>query len=265
MMFRSIYLKTLFNLRWQLLGWCLGIGFVAFITMVFYNSFNQSGIDSIVNSVPDSLKPLVGSIEDFKTIPGYIGQQVFGPNGYILAVAASILLAFTVSANEEDDKRLQTLITLPVTRSAIFCQKWLAVITAVAAICLAIVVAVYLGLLIVGHGADFERVMQSAFACFLMNAAFATIAFATAMFIGKKGLSIMIASGYTALSFIISSLAPSVSALKGVDTLSVLHYYNNPLIMQHGLTLNSVLVLGGIIVILATIGWARFRQRNIGV
>jgi ABC-2 type transport system permease protein len=264
-MFSSIYLKTLYNLRFQLLGWSLGVGFVAFITMVFYNSFNQSGIESIINSVPESLKPLVGSVDDFKTVSGYIGQQIFGPNGYILAVAASLLLAFSVSANEEDDGRLQTLLTLPVTRSAVFCQKWLAVMTAVAVICIAVVVSTYLGLLVVGHGTDFSRMMQSTLAFFLMNGAFATIAFSIAMFTGKKGLSIAIAAGYTAVSFIISSLAMSVDQLKEVDKLSVLHYYNNPLVMQHGLKLEHVLILAGIIVIVATIGWLRFKRRNVGV
>lgn len=264
-MFRSIYLKTLYNLRGQILGWSLGIGFVAFITMVLYNSFDQAGIESVISSMPESLKSLVGSVEDFKTIPGFIGQQVFGPNGYILAVAASILMALSISANEEDDRRLQTLLTLPVTRSAVFFQKWLAVLTAIAILGLMLVACTYLGLLIVDHSVDFTRIMEATFAFFLMNAAFATIAFSAAMFTGKKGISVVIGGGYAALSFLITSLAPSVKELNEVDRLSVLHYYNNPLVMQHGLKLSHVLVLIGIIVVLAVVSWLRFRQRNVGV
>ena len=264
-MFRSVYLKTLYNLRGQILAWSLGVGFVAFITMVLYNSFDQAGIESVLNSMPESLKPLVGSVEDFKTIPGFIGQQIFGPNGYILAIAASILMALSISANEEDDKRLQTLLTLPVTRSAVFCQKWIAVMIAIAVISLVVVACTYLGLLIVNHSADFARMMEAAFAFFLMNATFATITFSAAMFTGKKGLSVVIGGGYAALSFLITSLAPSVKELTEVDRFSVLHYYNNPLVMQHGLKLSHVLVLTGVIVVLATISWLRFRQRNVGV
>lgn len=263
-MFNSIYTKTLYNLRFQLLGWSLGVGFIAFITMAAYNSFSQSGIESIISSVPDSLKPLIGSIDDFKTIPGYIGQQIFGPNGYIFAVVASLLFAFSVSASEEDDGRLQTLLTLPVTRSAVFCQKWLAVMTSIVVVSVAVVACTYLGLQVVGHSTDLSRIMQSAFVFFLMNSTFATIAFSTAMFIGKKGISMAIAAGYTAAAFIISSLAVSVNQLKDVDKLSVLHYYNNPLVMQHGLKFEHVLALSGIIVVVATVGWLRFKQRNIG-
>lgn len=264
-MFRSIYLKTLYNLRGQMLGWSLGIGFVAFITMVLYDSFDQAGIESVINSMPESLRPLVGSVEDFKTIPGFIGQQIFGPNGYILAIAASILMALSISANEEDDRRLQTLLTLPVTRSAIFCQKWFAVLTAIAVLSVALVVCTYVGLLIVKHDADFGHILEATFAFFLMNAAFATVAFSAAMFTGKKGMSVVIGGGYAALSFLITSLAPSVKELSEIDRLSVLHYYNNPLVMQHGLKLDHVVVLTGFIIVLATISWLRFRQRNVGV
>lgn len=264
-MFRSIYLKTLYNLRGQILGWSLGVGFVAFITMALYDSFDQAGIESIINSVPESLKPLVGSVNDFKTIPGFIGQQIFGPNGYILAVAASILMALSVTANEEDDRRLQTLITLPVTRSSIFFQKWLAVMTALVILSGAVVICTYIGLLMLNLHVDVGRLLESAFAFFLMNAAFATIAFGAAMFTGKKGPSILIGGGYAALSFLISSLAPSVKELSGVDHLSILHYYNTPLVMQHGLKLDHTLILLGVIVVLTAISWLRFRQRNIGV
>lgn len=264
-MFRSIYLKTLYNLRRQVLGWSLASGFVAFLTMILFNSLSQTGIEGIVGSVPDSVRPLIGSLEDWTTIPGYIGQQIFGPNLYIITIAAAIILALSVSVNEEDDKRLQTLLTLPVTRSAVFCQKWLVVMTSVVAVVLAIVAGIYLGLLVVGHSADLVRVLQSALTMTLLNAAFATVAFAIGMFTGKKGLTIAAASGYAVLSFIISSLAPSADSLSTADKFSLLHYYNNPLVMQHGLRLEHLLILASVIVVLGSLSWLQFRRRNIGV
>jgi len=264
-MFKSIYLKTLFNLRWQLLGWTLGLGFIAFITMIFYPSFSQANAANFLEAVPDSLKPLIGTVEDFKTIPGFIGQQVFGPNGYLLAIAAAIIIALSVSANEEDDKRLQTLLSLPVTRSAVFCQKWFAIITVLAVISIGLMAFTYLSLFAINETANFGRMLESTFALFLMAATFATLTFSVAMFTGKKGLSILLASGYAAASFIVTSLAASVNQLKDIEKLSVLHYYNNPLIMQHGLKAEHILVLTGIIIVIATVSWFQFRRRNIGV
>lgn len=262
-MFRSIFTKSLYSLRWQLLGWGLAVAFAAFGTMAFYTSFNQSGIDSIVNSVPDSLKPLIGSVEDFKTIPGYVGQQIFGPNVVLLTIIMSVLLFVSVSVSEEDTGRLQTLLSMPVTRTSVFFQKWLAILCIIAAVCTCIVVGLTLGLLLVDKTADMQRVWLSALDAWLMTTAYGMVTYCAAMFTGKKGLTIAIGSGYAAISFFISSLAPSVDKLKTVDKFSIFHYYNNPLIMQHGLNMKHVGVLVAVIAILTFVGWLGFRQRNV--
>ncbi|USN97050.1 MAG: ABC transporter permease subunit [Candidatus Nomurabacteria bacterium] len=262
-MFRSVLLKTIFNLRWQLLGWMLSITFVAFLTMVLFNSFNQQGIESIVNSVPDSLKSLVGDVADFKTIPGYVGQQIFGPNVVILTIAMSIIVFIGISASEEDSRRLQSLLSLPVTRTSVYFQKWLALVFFIAVVCSGIVAGVYLALPIIDKSVDFPRIMQSAFDAWLMNVAYGLVAFSVAMAFGKKGLTVAVASGYAALSFIISSLAPAVKELQAPDKLSIFHYYNNPQIMQHGLNTHHVYILVGVIVVLTIVGWLGFIRRDI--
>lgn len=262
-MFRSVFLKTIYNLRWSIIGWGLGIMFVSFLTMVLFNSFNQQGIDSIVNSVPDSLKSLVGSVSDFKTIPGYIGQQLFGPNVVILTIAMSVLLFVAVSANEEDSGRLQTLLSLPVSRTKVYFHKWLAVLLVIAVVCACIAIGIYIALPFVGKSADFERILASIFDAWLMNVSYGMVIYALAMGTGRRGLTIALGSGYAALSFIISSLAPAVKGLDIPNKFSVFHYYNNPQIMQHGLNYNHIYILLGVITILTFIGWLGFVKRSI--
>lgn len=262
-MFSTIFTKTLYNLRWQLLGWGLGIGFVAFITMVFYNSFNQAGIDNIVNSVPDSLKSLIGDVADFKTIPGYIGQQIFGPNIVILTIAMSIIVFVSISASEEDDGRLQSLLSLPVTRTSVYIQKLCAAAFVVAVVSAMIVIGTLISLGLIHHTADLSRLYQSAFDCWVMNVCYGLVAYAAAMITGKKGLTVAIAGGYAAISFIISSLAPAVKDLKTADLFSIFHYYNNPQIMQHGMDGKHLIILLAIAVALIVAGWFGFVRRNV--
>jgi ABC-2 type transport system permease protein len=262
-MFRSIFTKSLYSTRWHLLGWGLAVTFAAFATMALYNSFSQNGIENIVNSVPDSLKPLIGSVADFKTVPGYIGQQIFGPNVVLLTIIMAVLLFISISASEEDDRRLQTLLSLPVTRTSVYFQKWLAMLVIVAAISGCIVLGLVLGLLVVDKSADMQRVWLSAFDAWLMNTAYGMVAYCVAMFTGKKGLTVAVGSGYAAVSFFISSLAPAVDKLKDIDRLSIFHYYNQPQITQHGLNGKHVAVLLAVIAILTVIGWLGFTRRNI--
>lgn len=262
-MFKSVYTKTLFNLRWQLLGWTLGVVFIAAITMSLYNSLSQSGINSIIATVPDSLKPLIGSIDDYTTIPGYIGQQIFGPNLYIITIAMSVILALGVTVNEEDDRRLQTLLSMPVTRTNAFIQKWLAVITVIVIVSASVIGGIYLGLLAVDKSVDVSRIIQSTVAFALINATFATITFALGMFSGKRGLTVGLASVYAVACLVLSTLAPATDSLKTIDKLSLLHYYNNPQIMQQGLTTSHMLVLMVICFVILTLGLLRFQRRNV--
>ncbi len=262
-MFKNVFTKSLYTLRWHFLGWLLGIAFIVFLTMVLYPSFSQDGIEQIVNSVPDSLKSLVGNVADFKTIPGYIGQQIFGPNLYIVSLIMSILIFMAISANEEADGRLQSLLSFPVSRTKVYFQKFLAANAVVLAIIASTVVSLWIALVIIGESADYLRIWESIFALGLVNLVYGMLAYAIAMATGNKGLSVMIASGYAVGSLFITSLAPAVDRLQMIDKFSLLHYYNNPQIMTNGLNEKHLVLLLGVFVILTLIGWIGFLRRDV--
>lgn len=262
-MFRNIYLKSLYNLRWQLLGWTLGIGFIAFLTVIFYSSLAIGGFGNVTKSVPPSLQALVGSLEDFMSIGGYVGQFVFGSKTTMLLVPMAIILFISQSVSEESDGRLATLLTLPVSRTAVYIQKWLAAATVVAVVCLGMVAVTLLSVELQHGSLDTLRLAESAGTCLLMCLAFGSAAFGLGMAIGYKGLTIAAVSTYAALALIISSLAPNVSQLKAIDHLSLLHYYNVPNIMLHGINLTHTLILITATAACFIIGWLGFRRRSL--
>jgi ABC-2 type transport system permease protein len=262
-MFRSLFLKTLYGLRWQTLGWSIGLTFIVFVTVSLFNSFSQSGFEQIVTSVPESLKGFLGSPDNYTSIPGYLAQQVFGLKVAMFVIVMSILLFISISASEEDDGRLQTLLTLPVTRTKVYFQKLLAAIVSVGVVMLFLLGALYVGLVVIQKDADVERVLESLGTLWLMCCTFGMIGFSTAMLTGKKSLTIALASGYAMFCIVMDSLAKSIDQLKDLDKVSLLHYYNNPQIMQNGLDWNHLLILGAVFVGLAVIGWIGFTRRSI--
>lgn len=262
-MFRNIFLKTLYNLRWQMLLWSLAVAATALITMSVYTSFSQNGVEDILASLPDSLKGIVGSVEDFKTVPGFIGQQIFGPNIITLTIIMSLLLFFSVSANDEDRGGLQTLLSMPVSRTTVYFQKLGAVLVVIAVVATSIMIGTWIGLLSIGETANYGRILQSVVGAWLVNAAFGMTAYSLAMATGKKGLSIALAGGYAFMCLVVTSLAPAVDSLATLDKFSLLHYYNTPLIMQNGLSGVSLLVLVGSIALLTYLGWLGFTKRSI--
>ena len=262
-MFRNVFIKSVFSLRWQLIGWCLGIMAIAFITMMVYPAFSQNGIENIVDSVPKEFQSLIGSVDDFKTIPGFIGQQVFGPNLYIISLVMTIIIFLSISANEESDGRLQSLLSFPASRSKIYFEKWLATCLVVVLISASVFVAVWGSLLLLDKSADYGRLLQSTVDFALINLAYGLIAYAVAFATGSKGLTVLLTSLYAVASFFITSLAPAVDKLKDVERLSLLHYYNNPQIMSSGLSMKHVWVLVIVIVLLTLVGWIGFLRRDV--
>lgn len=262
-MFRNIYLKTLFSLRWQLLGWALGIGFVIFLTVVVYDSIASSGLANMTKTVPASLQSLIGSLEDFASINGYIGQFVFGSKTTPVLIPMALILFIGQGVSEEDDGRLASLLSLPVTRTSTYFQKWLAVATVVTIICSMTIIFSLVAASLQHHSVDAWRLVESAATCDLMCVSLGTIAFAIGMATGRKGLTISLASAYAGGSLIISSLAPNIDSLKFVDHLSVLHYYNSPNIMLHGLNMTHTIVLAAVIIASFLFGWLLFTRRSL--
>lgn len=259
----SLFAKTWRSVRWQLLGWTIGIISMAWITLALYPSFSQSGIEGIIGSIPDSLKSVVGSVADFKTIPGYIGQQIFGPNIYIIGLVMAIITFMVVSASEESDGRLQAQLALPISRTRLYLTKWLVAATSVVLASFSILIGICLALYTIHESADVSRILLSAGAFAVLNLAYGTLLFAVSFATGRKKLAVLISCGYTVGSLFITSLAPSVKGLDGIDAFSLLHYYNSPQIMSHGIdgTHMSVLILT--IVVVLMVGWIGFIKRDV--
>lgn len=113
-------------MRWAIVGWSLAVFFIAFLTMIVFDALSQKGIADVVAQTPDQFKSLVGDASDFTTVSGYIGQQIFGPNGVIFTMIAAIMIFVGISASKEDNGQLQSLLALPVSRTKVYLQQWLA-------------------------------------------------------------------------------------------------------------------------------------------
>lgn len=262
-MLRNVYLKTLYSLRWQLLGWTAGIGFIVFLTVIVFDSLAGSGFANITKTIPSSLQSLVGSIEDFASMNGYIGQFVFGSKTTPFLLPMALILFLGQSVSEEDDGRLASLLALPISRSRVYFQKWLAVASVVITLCILMALVALGSAKLIHHSVDLHNLIYATMSCALMCLGFGTLAFMLGMATGRKTLAIGLASAYAAGSLLLSSIAPNIDSLKVADRFSLLHYYNLPNIMLHGLSLHHTIVLAAFPLGCLLLGWWMFTRRSI--
>lgn len=75
---KSVFAKQLYDRRWFIIGWFIGLAFLAWFIGVFYGSFGQSqALNEQLKSLPPELQALVGTTDSYSTVPGYYGTQIF--------------------------------------------------------------------------------------------------------------------------------------------------------------------------------------------
>ncbi len=263
-MFKSIATKTLYQKRWMIFFWSLAIIAMTVLTLSFYPSFAQSrALDDLTKNLPKSLQGLIGNAALLKTIPGYIGQQIFALRMPLLTLILSITLFIGLTAGDEAEGTLQTLLAQPVSRTRVLLQKLIAGAIILAIASLAIIIGVFIGLAVINESFSVLRLVQATFGCWLISMVFGTLALLVGSATGKKGVASGVASGAAFTSYLITSLAPSVSKLQPLQKFSPFRYYLEPSIAERGLVGTNVLVLVETIVIMIILALILFNRRDI--
>jgi len=221
----AVMFKTLRDKRFFILGWSLGLAFLGFVMTTFYPSFNGGQIDELLKSLPPALEGLVGNLQDWRNLPGYVGSQVFDIRLPIFISILSILLAVSVTVGEEDKGQLRTLVSLPISRRKIVIGKWLAIVLLCLGASIAPLIGVEVGLLAIGESIDQMVLLRLGIFTWLLVTSLATLIFAIGLATGSRalttGLGIILAIG----SFLVSTFAQAVDWLKDYEWLSLFHYF----------------------------------------
>lgn len=255
--------KTLRERRFFILGWSLGLAFLGFVMTTFFTSFSGGQIDGLLNSLPPALQGLVGNLQDWKQLPGYIGSQVFDIRLPIFASILSILLAVGLTVAEEDKGQLRTLIALPISRRKIIGAKWLAIVMVCLVASLAVIGGIELGVLAIGQTIDQMVLVRLGAFTWLLITALATFIFAVGSASGKRalttGLGVIVAIG----SFLMTTFSQSVSWLKDYEWLSFLHYFPAPDIAKGTIEWGNVLFYVVVIAASLVLAFIFFPRRDV--
>lgn len=262
-MLSNVFQKTVYEKRWFVLSWSLGIIAMTLLTMVFYPYFKDAGFDELINSLPKSFEGLLGEASNYRTVGGYVGEQIFAMRLPMLVLIMTITLFTSIGVGDENRGNLETLLAQPISRATVYWHKFLAASLITAIACLAIFIAVCLSFISIHDTMSLGRLAEATFACWLLGVGVGAFTYAIGAISGRRSLTIGIASGVTFLSFLISSMAPAVEGLKQAQKASIFYYYNTPAVAQHGLQLRNTVVLMGIILLFALVGLFVFQRRDL--
>lgn len=262
---RSIYTKTLYDRRSFIVGWTLGLAVLAVLMTSFYPAMNQQGaLDQFVKQMPPALQGLVGNLGNLAHFDTYIASQLFDIRVPLIAGIMAIILALGLSTREEEEGELRTILALPISRTKVLFEKWLALCTIMAVTSLGLLAGIYATLPFLDDAAiDTRALLRLMVMTFLIMSSYGTVTFAAGMASGKRAVASFIGIFVIIGSFIISTFGQAVDWLKDYEKLSLLHYFPAVDIVKHDIELKNIIVLATVTLIALAIAWALFRRRDI--
>lgn len=264
-MFNNLINKTLYDKRWFILGWSVGLLALVGLTIAFFPTINTKDIGQLFQNVPKQLQSLVGDTAAYSTITGYIGSGVFELRVPMLTIPMAIILAIGLGVGEESSGHLYQLLAQPISRARIILDKWLASVLIMTAIFLILAAGIIVTTALIGEHVPFAKIGMYSFMCWLLTLAVGSFCLMVGAVTGKRGLTTMLASLVAFGSYLITSFATQVSWLKKIDYVSLFHYYHPSIITKYGMTWSHVLILSAVSIISLIIATIGFSNRDVGV
>lgn len=260
----SLFIKTLYDKRAFIIGWCLGMIVLSTLMILFYPAFHQdSGLDQLISNLPVAFQGLVGDLANLKQLSTYIGSQLFDVRIPIFVSILTIILAVGLTVAEEEKGQLRTLVGLPLSRTVILISKWFAIVTICILTTLAAGIGIKLGLVLINESLDWLVLVRLCVMMWLLSVALATLIFGIGLATGRRGLTMGFAIIMTIGSFILTTFARSVEWLRPYEVVSIFHYFPAATIAKEGIALGDILVYSVIIIVFLLIGIFGFRHRDV--
>lgn len=265
-MTRSIFTKTLHEKRFFILGWTFGFVGIAALLTSFYPAMHQDGsLDSLLANMPPAFKGLIGNLGDLSQFDTYIASQLFDIRVPLIAGIMAIILGLGLSVSDEEKGELRTILSLPVSRTKVFFQKWAAMVVIMFVTVIGMVAGIYAVLPFIDIPAEIsiEDMALLAGMTFLVMVTYGAIPYAIGFATGRRSLATGISILTIIGSFILSTFGQAVDWLADYQPLSLLHYFPAVEIVNVGIELKDVVVFIAITTVLLIVGLIRFRRRDI--
>lgn len=265
----AIFLETLRRQWRQVLYWGIGLGLLGFYVLVIIKDVDMlEQYASIIESMPPVLMQMFG-VDNAATLATPEGFISFGFFSYTLLVLAvyAVMAGLSVTANEEEDGILDSLLAQPVPRWRVMVEKLLAYALASAGILavafLFILAGMQISVIPVSVGRMLEGSVNMLPSVWLMIAftAFVAVVFR------RRGTAVMVASVFIVASYFINFLgeAASGSLAAALRTLSFFSYYDPNAVMVSGLNAGNLALLLGVAAALAAGALWAFQRRDVGL
>lgn len=258
-MMRSVFTKTFYDQRWSVGGFAIGLGLLTFFILWAYPTVAEAQREMMEGMGESVAESLVGSIQLIGTPEAFLSLQVFSFQPLYLAVFLIVETSGAV-AGEERSKTFDILLTRPIQRWRILCEKALAILLGAVIITIATTIGAVAGAIVADVDVDLAKLALALlntlpFGIWLLGFGL----FCSAIFRSRKTAA-LVATAVTVVSYMLNSLTEFVEDLVAWSVVSPMYYYGwgapllFPMKWDHALILISA---GALFFMLAVVAFQR--------
>jgi ABC-2 type transport system permease protein len=207
--------------RRSTIGYAAGMALYTLVVVALYPSFkNSTSLNGLSGSTAAALFGVTGPL----TSPGgWLNGNIYGNFFPLIMLLLTIGYGAAAVAGQDEDGTLALLAVLPLRRRAILGQKAAAIAIQALLLAAAVTTCVLIGRsfqLTISPG----HLLAVAATLVLMGLDFGLITMAAGAATGRRGAALAIGGGLAAASYLLSSLAATVSSIRPGRYLSLFYY-----------------------------------------
>jgi ABC-2 type transport system permease protein len=207
--------------RRSAIGYAAGVALYTLIVVALYPSFQHStSLNRLSGSTAAALFGVTGQL----TSPGgWLNGNIYGNFFPLIMLLLTIGYGAAALAGQDEDGTLALLTVLPIRRRTILVQK--AGAMALQALLLSVAVAICV---LVGRGFQLSispaNTIDVSMAVVLMGMDFGLVTMAVGAATGRRGTALGVGAGLAASSYLLNSLASTISHIRPVRYLSLFYW-----------------------------------------
>jgi ABC-2 type transport system permease protein len=266
MLLRNLFLKTLRDLRGQVLGWGIGIGLVGLLIVAIYPSFKDqvSGMIDLLNNYPPAVAAFFGDMAQIGQFHGWVNVEFFSWIPPILAIFA-VGAGTGLIAGEEEKGTLDLLLSHPLRRWRVVTDKFAALLVATLLVCLLAALFMVLSALLIGETDNLDRLALATLDAAPITLAGGTFALMASVLFRRRRLATTAAMVAIIGSWFVDSLGKVVDTLEPFRPYTLFHYYNGGAVLLDSMDWGNVGVLLGLTAVFYVLSVVAFQRRDIAV
>lgn len=268
-MIGSIFIETFKHTWKQMLYWGIGLASMGLLVVLMIPVFDIQQFKEMLETFPPMMLAMFGigsDIELFATNEGFVAIGFFGKFALIFAVYP-VVMGMRITANDEDNGIMDMVLSLPVQRTRVIIERFLAYALSV----VIVVLMVYLGMMlgVVVSGVDLNMNALSTVIFNLIPVLIFVLAFTLLIgtLIRRRRIALSIVTAFVIASFMLQTIGAMAhgTVAEPIGAISFFTYYNAGNILADGIVWAHIAGLTALSVVMLVVSTYRYEQRDIGI